>query len=91
MQSSVASHEMFERELGEALVQTGKLDARGLERAFRLRSNAPESLIELLPRLGLISERDLAEAIAQHLDLPLVGLRDYPDLPVLEDKIARAL
>ena len=88
MQSSVASHEMFERELGEALVQTGKLDARGLERAFRLRSNAPESLIELLPRLGLISERDLAEAIAQHLDLLLVGLRDYPDLPVLEDKIS---
>jgi general secretion pathway protein E len=88
MQSNVEEYAQFERELGEALVQAGKVDARGLDRAFRLRSSAPEGLIELLPRLGLISERDLAEAIAEHLGLPLVAQRDYPDFPVLEDKIS---
>jgi len=87
MQASAESHQGIERDLGEALVRAGKLDARGLDRAFRLRSSTPESLIELLPRLGLISERDLAEAVARHLGLALVGPRDYPDLPVLEDKI----
>ena len=88
MQPAIEDYAQFERALGDSLVQTGKLDPRGLERAFRLRSSTPESLIELLPRLGLISERDLAEAIAEQLDLPLVGPRDYPDFPVLEDKIS---
>ena len=88
MQSSAEDYSRLERELGEALVQAGKIDGRGLDRAFRLRANAPEGLIELLPRLGLISERDLAEAIAQYLGLPLVTQRDYPEFPVLEDKIS---
>jgi general secretion pathway protein E len=88
MQSNAEEYAQFERELGEALVRSGRLDARGLDRAFRLRSNASEGLIELLPRLGLISERDLAEAIADHLGLPLVAQRDYPDFPVFEDKIS---
>ena len=79
--------ESVERDLGDALVRAGRLDARALDRALRVRAGATESLIEILPRLGLVSERDLAEAIAQHLNLPLVGARDYPDLPVLEDRI----
>ena len=88
MQYRAESHHITERELCQALVQAGKLDAGGLDRAFRLQSNASERLLELLPRLGLISERDLAEAIAQHLGLSLVGQRDYPDLPVLDDRIS---
>jgi general secretion pathway protein E len=88
MQDATEEYGQFERALGESLVLAGKLDPRGLERAFRLRSSTTEGLIELLPRLGLISERDLAEAIAEHLELPLVGQRDYPDFPVLEDKIS---
>src|SRR5215510_16222859 len=88
MQSNAESYDAFEKELGGALVRAGKLDARGLDRALRLRSNGSDSLIELLPRLGLISERDLADAIARHLGLPLVGSRDYPELPILEDKIS---
>ena len=82
------SHNITERDLCLALVQAGKLDAGGLDRACRLQSNGSEGLLELLPRLGLISERDLAEAIARQLGLPLVGQRDYPDLPVLEDKVS---
>ena len=88
MQYRAESHNITERDLCQALVQAGKLDAGGLDRACRLQSNGSEGLLELLPRLGLISERDLAEAIARELGLPLVGQRDYPDLPVLEDKVS---
>jgi general secretion pathway protein E len=88
MQSNAESHGLMEREFCRALVQAGRLDAGGLDRALRLQSNGSEGLLQLLPRLGLISERDLAQAMAQHLGLPLVGQHDYPDLPVLEDKIS---
>lgn len=88
MQYRAESHNITERDLCQALVQAGKLDAGGLDRACRLQSNGSEGLLELLPRLGLISERDLAEAIARQLGLPLVGQRDYPDTPVLEDKVS---
>lgn len=76
MHSGIDGYRIMERELCQALVQAGKLDAGGLDRAIRLQSNASEGLLELLPRLGLISERDLAEAIARQLGLPLVGQRD---------------
>jgi len=88
MQSNAESYAAFEKELGGALIRAGKLDVRGLDRALRLRSSGSDSLIDLLPRLGLISERDLADAIARHLDLPRVASRDYPELPILEDKIS---
>jgi general secretion pathway protein E len=88
MQFRAESHRLTELELCQALVQAGKLDAGGLDRAFRLQSNTTERLLELLPRLGLISERDLAAAMARHLGLSLVAQCDYPDLPVLEDKIS---
>ena len=77
----------FEQQLGEALVKAGKLDQQALDRALRLRSGTGEDLIDLLPRLGLISERDLAQIVAQQLDLPLLGVRDYPEAPVLKDRI----
>jgi general secretion pathway protein E len=88
MQSDVDNHRTIERGLCQALVAAGRLDAQGLERAIRIQSTVSGGLTELLPRLGIISERDLAEAIAQHLGLSLVGRHDYPDSPVLEDKIS---
>ncbi|MGH6944185.1 MAG: GspE/PulE family protein, partial [Geminicoccaceae bacterium] len=36
----------------------------------------------LLPKLGLVSEREVAEALAQLLDLPLASEADYPDVPL---------
>jgi general secretion pathway protein E len=88
MQVSADDRRIFERTLCDALVRAGKLDAQGLERAIRIQSSVPGGLIELLPRLGIISERDLAEAVAQQLGLSLVDQHDYPDMPVLEDKIS---
>lgn len=43
------------------------------------------SLLSLLVRLGLVSERDLAETQARLLKIPLIGPKDYPeDAPGIE-------
>src|SRR5215470_11090174 len=84
----VADRDGFDRALGDLLVKRGKLDARGLERALRLRGDGKDGLLDLLPKLGLAAERDLAEAAAQLLGLPLAGPRDYPAVPLFDDKLS---
>ena len=74
----------FDESLGESLVQQGKLDAARLERARRLAQGEGERLDRVLTKLGLVTERDMAEALAAELDLPLVRAGDYPDSPLLE-------
>ncbi|HSA82385.1 MAG TPA: type II secretion system ATPase GspE [Geminicoccaceae bacterium] len=75
----------FEGALGQLLIERGKLDRSALERVARVRVGSQDGFVQLLPRLGLVSERDLAEALAETLDLPLVAPRDYPTLPLFED------
>jgi general secretion pathway protein E len=64
------------------LVERGRLKPDDLARAERLLAEAPETrLTPLLARLGLVSERDLAEAWAETLRLPLLAPGDVPDAP----------
>ena len=68
------------------LLQRGKLKDADLIRARRLQEDASYhssggGLLTLLARLGLVSERDHAEACAAELDLPLRSARDVPELP----------
>jgi general secretion pathway protein E len=64
------------------LVERGRLKDNDLMRARRLHEEAPEgTLTALLARLGLVSERDLAEAWAERLHAPLLSARDAPDMP----------
>src|SRR5882724_1925534 len=86
--SAPTDRDGFDRALGDLLVKRGKVDARGLERAMRARGDGKDSLLDLLPKLGLAAERDLAEAAAQVLVLPLVGARDYPAVPLFDDKLS---
>jgi general secretion pathway protein E len=74
--------------IAERLVEEGKLDRRGVERAQRLVADSRESLLHVLAKLGLVAERDLAEAIAVALELPLVNPKDYPERPLLEDRLS---
>ena len=69
--------------IGNALVEAGKLDAAGLERARRVAEGGP-SLHVVLTRLGLVSETDLADAMARHLELPLAKPADYPDEALID-------
>ena len=78
----------FEAALGDRLIEGGRLDEAGLDRARRIRADTGEPMTSLLPKLGLVSERDLAEAVAAQLDLPLLTAKDFPETPLYEDKLS---
>ncbi|MGO1073629.1 type II secretion system ATPase GspE [Lysobacter sp. CA199] len=65
----------------DTLVAKGRLKEPDLARARRLQEETGGSLLALLSRLGLVSERDHAETVAAALDLPLVSIKDAPELP----------
>ena len=64
-----------------ALIEKGRLKETDLVRAQRLQEETGGELLALIARLGLVSERDHAEACAEVLGLPLVAIKDLPDLP----------
>ncbi len=71
----------FERQLCDNLVAKGRLRESDLSKAERLIAESEGSFLGLMIRLGLVSERDVAEAMAGLLDLPLLGNKDYPEVP----------
>ena len=67
------------------LVSRGRLKDSDLVRARRLHEESPEgTLTALMARLGLVSERDLAEAWSERLQTPLLAAREAPELPPAE-------
>jgi len=61
------------------LIESGRLKQMDLNRAVAFREQNGGDLITLLVRLGLVSERDVAEAESNLLGLPLVSTADLPD------------
>ncbi len=77
------------KRLGEILVERGKLDIANLERALRVQeTDTRERIGSILVRTGMTAERDVIEALSSQLSLPIVTLSQYPELPVLEERIA---
>jgi general secretion pathway protein E len=76
------------KRIGEILIERGRLDAGGVERALRVQQETGEKLGSLLVTLGLVAQRDVAEALASQLGLPLVEAAGYPELPILEERIS---
>ncbi len=77
------------RRLGEILLARGKLDASNLERALRLQEGEPrEKLGVILGRLGLVSARDLADALSENLGIAVATAAEYPELPMLEERVS---
>ncbi|MEP7183103.1 MAG: type II secretion system ATPase GspE [Betaproteobacteria bacterium] len=77
------------KRLGEILIERGKLDAAGLDRALRVQQDSGgERIGALLVTLGLCAQRDVAEALAVQLDLPLVDVGGYPEFPILEERVS---
>jgi len=70
-----------EERMVEALLARGKLKEPDLARARRVQEETGGSLLSLLSRLGLVSERDHAETAAEVLGLPLVSVKELPELP----------
>ncbi|MFQ5347791.1 MAG: GspE/PulE family protein [Rhodothalassiaceae bacterium] len=67
---------------------TGRVDAETLARAGRIGRSTGERLPGLLLKLGLVSERDLAEALSAVYGLPLVVPADYPEVPLFEAELS---
>lgn len=66
----------------DLLIQRDRLKAADLERARRLHAESPDgTLMALLTRLGLVAERDLADAWCELLDAPFTEARQAPDMP----------
>ncbi len=70
--------------LEDRLVELGKLDKAGLQRAKRAMDASPEPLQRLLPKLGLVSERAMAEGLADYLGFGLAETKDYPEESVVD-------
>jgi general secretion pathway protein E len=73
--------------LGAVLVEGGAIDRRTLDRAGRVAVETGGRLDHVLTQLGLVSERGLAEALAQLIGAPLAEARDYPDTPLFLDRL----
>jgi general secretion pathway protein E len=86
--ATAAAAAPIRKRIGEILIERGKLDAGGLDRALRLQQETHEKLGVLLVTLGLVAQRDVAEALAHQLGMPLVEAAGYPELPILEERIS---
>jgi len=77
------------KRIGELLIERGKLDLANLDRALKLQEGeSREKIGVILLRLGMVSGRDLADALAEQLDLPLAGAADFPELPLMEERLS---
>ena len=64
------------------LVAKGRLKEADLARGKRLHEEDPSGrLVALLTRLGLVSEREMADAVAEIMGLPLLLAKDFPESP----------
>ena len=73
--------------LGTTLVESGAIDRRTLDRARRVASETGGRLDQVLTQLGLMSDRGLAEALAELIAAPVVVASDYPDRPLFHDRL----
>jgi general secretion pathway protein E len=81
MADETASPEALEERISQQLLARGRLKEADFGRARRLHEESGGSLIALMTRIGLVSERDVAEASAEVLEVPLVLAKDFPEAP----------
>ncbi len=75
------SVDALELRISQHLLARGRLKEADYGRARRLHEESGGSFIGLLTRIGLSSERDVAEASSEVLGLPLVLAKDCPEAP----------
>ena len=72
------------------LVAAGKLDADNIERACHLQIEQDlwEPIGSILVKLGLVTERDVAQSLSTQLDLPLIERPCFPDELTIDEQIS---
>lgn len=79
------------QELGGWLVTSGKLSETDLQRALQVQTLSGGSFIQILVRLGLVAERDIAQTLMDHQGWRLLTAEEYPSEPVLDDGLISPL
>ena len=81
--ATLADEATLDERICQFLVARGRLKENDLARCRRLHEEdaAAGSLVSLLTRLGLVSEREMAEAVAELLHLPLLSAKEFPEAP----------
>ena len=82
-ENEVAAEGSLDDRICHFLVARGRLKEADLVRGRRLHEEDPasSSLASLLTRLGLVSEREMAEAVSELLTLPLLSAKEFPETP----------
>src|SRR5271170_3950570 len=68
-------------QLLDFLMARGRLDAVHRDRVLALRRERGESESVIITRLGMVDERDMAQCLAEFLEIPLARAGDYPAAP----------
>src|SRR5262249_28923903 len=76
--------------IAEWLLHEGKLTVAGLDRARRLQAESFERLELVFTKLGLVSDRDLAQAMAAHCGVAILTAKELPEKPLFEDRVKRS-
>ena len=77
-----AAHDSLDERICAYLVGRGRLKENDLSRARRLlEENGEGTLVPLLTRLGLVSEREMGDALSEVMGLPLVTAKEFPETP----------
>ena len=77
------------KKLGELLVEQAKISERDVERTLLAQAEMGELFGQVLVKLGLVSEQDVALALSQQLDIPLFVAADFPEEPIQLDGVAQ--
>src|SRR5262245_42706763 len=74
--------------LADWLSARALLDAAALARAGRVAGEGGGRLDRVLPQLGLVPERTMAEALGALLGIAVAGSADYPTEPLFADRLS---
>ncbi|MEM8560877.1 MAG: ATPase, T2SS/T4P/T4SS family [Pseudomonadota bacterium] len=77
------------KKIGELLVERGKLSERDVERTLLAQAEMGGVFGQVLVKLGLVSEPDVAAALSEQLAIPLQLASDYPETPIRLEAVAR--
>ncbi len=76
------------KKIGELLVEQGKISERDVERTLLAQGEMGDMFGQVLIKLGLVSELDLAQVLSKQLQIPLIAAADYPEEAIRIDELA---
>ncbi|MFT4825671.1 MAG: general secretion pathway protein E [Halioglobus sp.] len=77
------------KKIGELLVEQEKLSERDVERTLLAQSEMGGMFGQVLIKLGLVSEQDVATALSQQLGIALLPASEFPESPIHIEGIAQ--